>query len=86
MSTMVTVQRTDPDGTIHTYAWPESLAKADNLTIIDEPAVDTHGQIRRASAVTKPTLVTEPAVPDGQPVTDPKPIKPAAKADKPQEA
>ncbi len=80
MSTMVTVQRTDPDGTIHTYAWPESLAKADNLTIIDEPAVDTHGQIR-ASVVTPPAPpVTEPAKPSGPAITEPKP-KTAGKPD-----
>ena len=64
-SQMVTVKRTDPDGTVHTYAWPKSLAEADpTLTIVKDDPADADGY--RKPAVTEP--VEKPA---GKPVTEP---------------
>ena len=71
-SQMVTVKRTDPDGTVHTYAWPKSLAENDkNLTIVkDDPA--------GMDGYRKP-VVEPPAEKAGKPVTEPG--KPAGKTE-----
>lgn len=73
-SEMVTVRRTDPDGTQHTYAWPKSLADADpTLEVLDpekEPARTADGY--RLPVVEVPEVVTEPVTePDQAPITEP---------------
>ncbi len=78
-SQMVTVQRTDPDGTVHTYAWPKSLAELDeSLEIVKaDPAVSDGYRKPTVEKVTEPAKtstdpVTEPAKQTGKPVTEPK--------------
>lgn len=75
MSTeMVTVRRTDPDGTVHTYAWPKSLAEADDsLTIVpDEPAGTREG-LRKPEVAPPTEPVTEPvSAPAAPPATEPR--------------
>ncbi len=83
-SQMVTVQRTDPDGTVHTYAWPKSLAEADaTLTIVKDDPATTDGYRKPVAKpagepVTEPAEsktdapVAEPGKPAGKPVTEPK--------------
>lgn len=78
-SQMVTVKRTDPDGTVHTYAWPKSLAEADdNLEIVKgDPAASDGYRKPTVEKVTEPAKhaadpVTEPAKQTGKPVTEPK--------------
>ncbi len=75
-SQMVTVKRTDPDGTVHTYAWPKSLAAADDtLTIVKDDPATTDGYrkpvVEPAESKTDAPVV-EPGKPAGKPVTEPK--------------